>query len=167
MGLFSPKPPKKKLQADAEFEKFLMSQSFTVSKKITQSPSIYVDDVHKLFAFSNKQKIYKYSDLIDVQNESHTSVISTPGKGSAGKALVGGLAFGVTGAVVGASMKKAPQQRQVIHKELHIILNDLEMPMIVFNYSAGTFIGDRHLVLLDDVVAALNGTFSYIKTNAE
>lgn len=166
MGLFTPKVPKQKQKEEAEFEKFLASQNFTVSKKITQSPSIYVDDVHKLFAFSNQQKIYKYSDLIDVQNESHTSIITTPGKGSAGKAIVGGLAFGVTGAVVGASMKKAPQQRTVTHRELHVILNDLQAPMVVFNYSAGTFIDDKHVVLLDDVVAALDGTFSYIKANA-
>ncbi|MFT9056771.1 MAG: hypothetical protein ABF449_09145 [Ethanoligenens sp.] len=166
MGLFTPKVPKQKQKEEAEFEKFLASQGFTVSKKITQSPSIYVDDVHKLFAFSDKQKIYKYSDLIDVQNESHTSIISTPGKGSAGKAIVGGLTFGVTGAVVGASMKKAPQQHTIDYNELHILLNDLNTPMIIFEYASGTYVNNERLVLLDDAKAALEGTFAYIKSNA-
>lgn len=167
MGLFSLKPPKRKLQEDAEFEKFLASQNFTVSKKITQSPSIYVDDAHKLFAFSDNQKIYKYSDLIDVQNESHTSVISTPGKGSTGKALVGGLAFGVTGAVVGASMKKKATTTQVTHNETHVLLNDLSNPMIVFQYYGATYLDDVHPIPTKDAIAALEGTFAYIKANVE
>jgi hypothetical protein len=166
MGLFF---RANKGKQDNEFEKWLSENGFVISKKVFQIPSIYVDIEHKKFALSDNKKIYKFSDLIDYGNEQKTSIISSKEKGSTGKAIVGGLAFGVTGAVIGANMKKAPVQRSVTMAETHITLNDPQHSRITFHYYQGAMFDNdgKRVPLLQQKIDEVEGTFGFIKANSD
>ena len=167
MGLFTPGYIKKKAEADSQFEVYLQSQGFTISKKVYQYPSIYVDGIHQKFALSDRQRIFSFSDLLDFGNEQTTSFVTEKGKGSTGKAVVGALAFGVAGAVVGANMKKPPIQRSITTSETHVILNDLNNPRITFNYwERCMFIDGKKIYSLRQKIGEVEGVFGYIKAKA-
>lgn len=167
MGLFTPGYVRKKAESDMIFEQFLQSQNFVISKKVYQYPSIYVDDSHKKFALSDRERIFHFSDLLDYGNEQITSFATDKPKGAAGKALIGGLAFGVTGAVVGASMKKDAIQRSITTSETHIILNDLSNPRITFNYYVRCMYMDgKKINSLAQKIDEVEGAFGYIKAKA-
>lgn len=153
------------MKRDDKFKKWLESQGFVVSKMVFTYPSIFVDDVNKKFAFGNKQKIYNYSDLIDFGDEKITSTYTEKQKGSTGKAIVGGLAFGTTGAVIGANMKKAPVTKSLTKTETHVLINDLDNSKITFHYGNQEYT-DGKRVLKSQKINEVEGTLGYIKANA-
>ena len=116
---------------------------------------------------SDREKIFDFSDLLDFGNEQITSFVTEKQKGSTGKAIVGGLAFGVTGAVVGANMKKAPVQRSVTSSETHLVVNDLSNPRITFKYyERCMYIDGKKIYLIDQKIDEVEGTLGYIKAKS-
>ena len=89
------------------------AQGFEISRKVFQYPNIYVDDAHKKFAIGDRDKIYDYNHLLDFSGNETTTTVSDKQKGSTGKAIIGGMVFGTTGAIIGANMKKAPEQHTI------------------------------------------------------
>lgn len=92
---------------------FLSDHGFEISKTLvngnvlTGTPTIYIDDAHKKWAIlKNKRaepKIYDFSDILDFEVLENGGSIM---KGHAGSAIIGGLTFGVVGAIAGGSRKK-------------------------------------------------------------
>lgn len=129
------------------FSKTNLEENFSVSKmvklgSISLSPNqkdnqtvgkILIDDEHQKVIFENNNyytKAFKFSEIIkyDIYENDQTVV-----QGRSGSALVGGLFFGVSGAVVGAS-KKRDVNEQVNILKIIIYVNDLECPKIEFTY---------------------------------
>jgi hypothetical protein len=90
-----------------------------------------IDEEKKKWAIKNNYntdvKIYNYSDLVDVEvYEDGTNIAKTS---SIGKAVVGGLLFGVAGALIGGSMgHKAKNECTSLY--LRVVVNDLQTPYI-------------------------------------
>ena len=97
---------------------------------------ILIDDKNKRVIFQKHSyytKSFSFSDIFkyDIYENEQTVV-----QGRAGSALVGGLFFGVTGAIVGASRKRGVEEQVNILKII-IYVNDLECPKIEFTYVGG------------------------------
>lgn len=153
------------MKKDGTFEVWLKSQGFVISKKVFQYPSLYVDDIHKQFALSGKNKLFSFKDLLEFGDDKTILTYTEKQKGSTGKAVIGAVAFGVAGAVVGANMKKAPVQKSVVKNETHVLLNDLNSPRITFRYGDQEYINDKK-VPKSAKIDELEGTLGYIKANA-
>ena len=72
---------------------------------IYKTNGLYVDDVNKKIAIWNQDQaeIFKYQDLNGYELvENGTSIL----QGRMGSAIIGGLAFGVAGAIVGSAMSR-------------------------------------------------------------
>ena len=97
---------------------------------------ILIDDKNKKVIFekySYYTKAFCFSDILKYDiYENEQAVV----QGRAGSALVGGLFFGVAGAVVGASRKRGVNEQVNILKII-IYVNDLECPKIEFTYMSG------------------------------
>lgn len=167
MGLFTPKWLKKKLESDTDYEKLLNARGFTISKKVFQYPNIYVDDEHKKFALGDRDRIYSYSDLLDFSGNETTTAVFDKQKGSTGKAIIGGMAFGTTGAVIGANMKKAPSQHTITQADINIVLNDITDPQITFHFYDGReqYDSNGNKVLTERKIEEVKGILGYIKAN--
>ena len=126
-----------KLSLKSEANKILIEESignFTIDKELnlyTDSgyKKILIDTQNRQFVFFNG---YNYSKKIQFKNvlnyevyEDGKSVV----KGSAGKALVGGAFFGVTGAIIGGSGKRKINNYCSVLKLL-IRVNDIDSPLI-------------------------------------
>jgi len=114
----------------------LKKNNFIISKeeKIQSVNTIYVDDVNKKFAIQvgkkGKLKIYNYKDLGQYElNEDGNSVLQ--GKGIA--TIVGGMAFGIFGAMAGAVGKRA-NTNICTSMVVRIMVNDLDEPQIVIPF---------------------------------
>ena len=108
----------------------LTSSGFVTSKeqKISNM-KLLVDEVNKKFAITTKKnaRIFDFSDLLDFElNEDGNSI--TKGKGLA--TAVGGVTFGVVGALVGSSGKRKSEStcNSMI---IRIMVNNLREPQIV------------------------------------
>lgn len=105
-------------------------KTITVSATLTKDNKIHFDEQEQkiIFEMINMPKAeYSYSSILRYEVvENGTSVV----KGTAGKALVGGLLFGLEGAIVGSSGSKKLQDKC---KELKVIiyLNDFQTPSII------------------------------------
>lgn len=112
---------------------------FTYSKCIrflsseTINAYLLIDESRSKFVVKNEwryTKAYNYSDLLEYEiYENGNSVV----KGTAGKAFVGALFFGLGGAIVGSSMsRRVEQQCNDLLLILHI--NDINSPHIKITY---------------------------------
>lgn len=94
---------------------------------------LLIDNEHKQFVYAKNgiySKTYNFSDLIDYEiYENNKKTI----QGRAGSALVGGVLFGVGGAIIGGSRKREIS-KSCTQLKLIIYLNDLERPQIVVDY---------------------------------
>jgi len=115
-------------------KKKLQEMGFNIDKHLGLGikQAIYVDDTNKRFALTKGKelRVYDYKDLLGFElNEDGDTVVQ--GKGLA--TLVGGVTFGITGALVGAA---GPRKNKGICTELNIDirLNDLSEPRYKVNY---------------------------------
>jgi uncharacterized membrane protein len=113
----------------------LQSINFLVSKKTEFGDiALYVDDTNKKWAIKTRRneevKIFGYSDLLEFEVYEDGNSIA---KGRAGSALVGGLLFGVVGAVVGGAGKKSISNTCKV-LQLRIRVNNLYCPEIILDF---------------------------------
>lgn len=90
--------------ANKKYSNELKAQGFNIEKYvISESAVLYIDDSNKLWSVKqhNKQpvKIFKFSDLKSFEVYDDGRVVKS---GSTGGMIIGGLMFGVVGAVIGA-----------------------------------------------------------------
>lgn len=113
--------------------------NFTTTKSINlltggfASQVLLIDDESKQIIFkkgSQNSLPIKFSEILNYEiYENDSSVV----KGTAGKALVGGLFFGLGGMIVGSSMKKSVQDNCNSLK-LIIRINNINQPQILIDY---------------------------------
>ena len=112
----------------------LKDDGFVISKKIDFSTfkEIYIDDTNKKIAIRDGTAIFyfNYSDIIDFElNEDGNSI-------AGGKMLstaVGALAFGIPGAIIGASGNKK-NQSTCSSLIVRIFIKNLERPQIRIDF---------------------------------
>lgn len=115
-------------------KKQLKELGFNIDKQlgIGVRRKIYVDDTSKRFAISRGKnlKVYDYKDLLgfDLSEDGNTT---TQGRGLA--TLAGGLAFGTTGAIIGA-MGARKSKNVCTDLTVSLILNDLQEPRFIVKY---------------------------------
>lgn len=111
----------------AKAEEKAMKKLFNPDKKIA---NLQIDITNKLFKIKNNScdKIFNFSDIIDFELlEDDISVAS----GGLGRALVGGIALGGAGAVVGAVTGKKVTKKKITKLIIKITLNDFDFPCIM------------------------------------
>ncbi len=112
---------------------FKVSRIITLKSSFLEKDYLIMDNEKRLIVFKfnyNYTKIYTYKDLIGYEiYENESSVV----QGTAGRSLVGGIFFGLEGAVIGGnSGRKIGNYCQKL--ELIIRLNDIDLPQIKFSY---------------------------------
>ncbi len=122
-------------------ESSLQQQGFFIEKRVgTQNSqgTLFIDNTHKKWAVqewngTTNVKIHDYSELIDFElNEDEQSII----KGGFGKALVGGILGGTTGAIIGsASSKQIKKDCNLL--EIRIRTNDFQKPQYTITLIRG------------------------------
>ena len=117
------------------FDRVLESSGFLIDKKtVSGSNTLFVDNTNKRWTVKTGRKqavkIYSYSDLLEFEVYEDGDSIA---KGKIGSALVGGLLFGVAGAVIGSAGKKGIKNTCRV-LQLRIKVNDLQRPEIVMNF---------------------------------
>jgi len=121
-------------RSNKRFEESVENQGFRVTKKYSYSNGVLlIDENNKKWAVNNtlfKSKIYDFKDLLDV--EIFEDGVNIGKTSSLGKAVVGGLLFGVAGAVIGGSMGK--RKNECTSLGIRIIVNDLNNPFIQLNF---------------------------------
>lgn len=117
-------------------EEQLEQQDFIISKQLKLGiyNHFYVDDENKKFAViigrKGKIRIYNYTDLGAFElNEDGNSIVK--GKGLA--TAVGGLTFGLVGALVGSSGKRK-NQNTCTSLLVRMMVNDLDSPQVVIPF---------------------------------
>lgn len=117
-------------------EEQLHKQGFNISKhlKLGIYNHFYVDDVNKKFAVAigrkGKLRIYNYNDLGAFElNEDGNSIVR--GKGLA--TAVGGLTFGLVGALVVSSGKRK-NENTCTSLLVRIMINDLDSPEVIIPF---------------------------------
>ncbi len=125
-------PKVKELRPEEQLEQ----QDFNISKhlKLGVHNHFYVDDVNKKFAVKvgrkGQPKIYNYTDLGAFElNEDGNSIVN--GKGLA--TAVGGLTFGLLGALVGSSGKRK-NQNTCTSLLVRMMVNNLDNPEVVIPF---------------------------------
>lgn len=109
---------------------YLSLESGLPGANLDPSSYILLDDTNKLFwilaAGDDKIRKYNYSELIEFEvKEDGVSIVS----GRVGSSIVGGLAFGVTGAIIGSSGSKTVDQK-INELTLNIRVSNFEKPSI-------------------------------------
>lgn len=108
----------------------LETDGFKIDKRVHagMDNEIIADDEHKQIAVRNKDKIrtINYTDITGYELCEDGGSIA---EGNWGGALVGGLAFGVTGAIIGSSGAKK-NTSTVSSILLNIMVNDINSPII-------------------------------------
>lgn len=124
---------RKKLTVEEQLKK----ENFNIGKylKLGLHSHFFVDDINKKFAVgvggkTGQVKIYNYNDLGEFElNEDGNSIVK--GKGLA--TAVGGLTFGVLGAMIGASGKRK-NQNNCTSLVVRIRVNDLNNPEVMIPF---------------------------------
>lgn len=114
---------------EAKAEEKAVKKLFNSNKKIGD---LQIDTTNKLFKVKNAScdKIFNFSDIIDFELlEDDISLAS----GGLGRALVGGVALGGAGAVVGAVTGKKTTKRKVTKLIVKITMNDFDFPCIMIS----------------------------------
>ncbi|MEG1641727.1 MAG: SHOCT domain-containing protein [Synergistaceae bacterium] len=111
----------------------LQKSGFVVSKQVTDTSikhSLLVDEVNEKWTVVNAEnseyRLYNYTDLIEYQIFENGNTLI---KGTTGDAVVGGLLFGVVGAIAGASSSKEIKDT-CDEMTLYITVNDLQKSQI-------------------------------------
>jgi len=168
---------KRKLQEQEEFEKIernkkniLREQKFNSDKNVaTPEKTLYIDNTKKVFCFFEKStnvmtKNYQYSDLLKYDVQENGSSL-TQGKG--GAALAGGLLFGVTGAIIGASGNRSNIEK-CESLDVYIFINDLQRPNIKIPIIATPIEKNKpEYKSATELVKELISTFEYIQVNSK
>lgn len=123
-----------KLNSDnPDIENFEITKSIKFKTLTNRNERIFIDNENKKFVFKFENgftKHYSFKDLISYEiNENKNSVV----KGTAGKAFVGGLFFGLEGMIIGGNMSRKVDEI-CDNLQLVIRLNDIEAPQVVINY---------------------------------
>ena len=125
------------------FSNFSISKEIVITVDGKSTVKLLIDDVRKQFIYQHNtsfSKTYDFCDLINYEvYENNKKTI----QGRAGSALVGGVLFGVGGAIVGGSRQREIDEA-CTQLKLIIRLNDLERPQIVIDYQ----IADKSVNLL-------------------
>jgi hypothetical protein len=158
---------RKKLTVEEQVQK----ANFNIDKylKLGMHSHFFVDDINKKFAVgvggkTGQVKIYNYDDLGEFElNEDGNSIVK--GKGLA--TAVGGLTFGLLGAMVGASGKRK-NQNTCTSLVVRIRVNDLDnpeviIPLIVTEVKKSSIIYTNAISQAKTLIATLN----YIKRGQE
>lgn len=124
---------RKKLTVEEQIKK----ANFNIDKylKLGMHSHFFVDDINKKFAVgvggkTGQVKIYNYNDLGEFElNEDGNSIVK--GKGLA--TAVGGLTFGLLGAMVGASGNRK-NQNTCTSLVVRIRVNDLDSPEVMIPF---------------------------------
>lgn len=108
----------------------LDKSGFHIDKQIAISDTqdIFVDDIEKQIVYRHHgtQKKIPYKDILGYELSEDGSSIA---QGKIGGAIVGGLLFGVTGAIVGSAGSR--KSKEVCNNmNLVIQINDLESPIL-------------------------------------
>lgn len=105
-------------------EELPISADKVIAPSFTQT--IYVDDTQKKIAIRERLKvsIYDYKDILGYEVQEDGESIA---QGKMGSALVGGLVFGVAGAVIGSAGSRK-QTNKCSDLSLLIFLNNLSVP---------------------------------------
>lgn len=113
----------------------LQDTGMDISKTIKAGgATIYIDDKNKSWAYQKNggaglQK-YKFSDLLSFEvYENGDSVM----QGKAGGAIIGGLAFGIVGAMVGSAGKRKVKNT-CNSLQVRMTINDLQNPEIIIPF---------------------------------
>lgn len=129
-----------------------------------------IDDCAKRFVYSFQSpnidicfSTYNFSDLLDYEVLEDGITIA---KSNAGKALVGGALFGVTGAIIGSSSKRR-QTPYCTSLQLRMVFNSLENPDIIIPFIASPVQKGEYLYnLYTEIVNEYAALLSYIQANA-
>jgi hypothetical protein len=128
---------------EKDFSNFSISKEIAITVDGKSTVKLLIDDVRKQFIYQHNtsfSKTYDFCDLINYEvYENNKKTI----QGRAGSALVGGVLFGVGGAIVGGSRQREINEA-CTQLQLIIRLNDLERPQIVIDYQ----IADKSVNLL-------------------
>ncbi len=138
---------KKRQLADDAFQKHLASTGFTVSKRILlpNGFEMLIDDGSKRWCIRhpvhvNHPNVYTYTDLIGYEvfeDEQSITQSTTTGviEGRTGSAIVGGMLFGATGAVIGSAGKRGTRTTTIttsadVCNSLYVLIrvNDFQAP---------------------------------------
>lgn len=131
----------------------------TISKKIdiVWGQSLYIDNINKRWGIiqvgkNNKvirHKIFSYSELTKYEVEKEKELKT---QGRTGSTILGGVTFGVVGAVVGSSRSKKTTEK-IKDVTIHLVINSLETPTVS--------------IICGDVSKAneVSGVLEYILTN--
>ena len=113
--------------------------NFTASQTITSydgSAGLAIDETRKQICLSNKAqgniacRVCSHKDLISCELfENGASITKTERSGQVGGAVIGGLAFGAAGAVIGGLSANQTTSAMVSRVELRLIINDPQNPI--------------------------------------
>lgn len=168
----------------AKAEQNLTNTGFKIHKKINISPVVYetnyllIDDSKKQIAIPMsalghqlpdynlylEYKVVNFNDIIDFEISEDGNTVY---KGRSGSALVGGLAFGVVGAIASAAGSKK-QEEVCTSLSVEIILNNLQMPrftipLITKSTNKGSSIYSSAVSTANEIIA----TLKYIQNNQD
>jgi len=157
------------IKSNKEFSEKLKATGFIESKcVVANGNTLSVDDVSKQWYLKTAKdiypKIYKYADLNEFEVYEDGESIA---KGRAGSALVGGLLFGVVGAVVGGSRsKKSNNICSVL--QLRVRVNDLQNPEKIINFISTKIKKDSSIYKTNSEKAKnMAATLSFILNQAQ
>ena len=132
---------KKKKNILSELEKL---NDFKASQQIIGSEgesALAIDKTRDKFCLIKQKdgiissKIYTYKDILETEIlEDGLSVTKTARGSQLGGTLIGGLALGGVGAIIGGLSCKKNQIDKVSNIDLKIIVNDMESPMFLLNF---------------------------------
>lgn len=125
-----------------------------LKKNMDPASYLLIDDTNKLFwilaAGEDKIRKFNYSDLIEFEvKQNGVSIVS----GSVGSAIVGGLAFGTTGAIIGSSSSNTISQK----------INDLSLIIRVSNFTDPSV----RIILVDTPIFERDVKYKELMSNLE
>ena len=143
-------------------QKLMQKVSHNKYKTTKQLGNLYIDERKKCWYVYGYNRAYRYSDIVDFEIIQNGTKYKT--KNGITRAVVGGLLFGATGAIVGAST--AQKESIVDNMSINIRVNDANNPLVsiiliseAVNTSSTTY--SNTVRLAQQIVAQL----SYMKDN--
>jgi len=147
--------------ANPSIENFEITKSIKFKTLTDRNERLFIDNESKKFVFKFENRFtkhYSFKDLISYEiNENKNSVV----KGTAGKAFVGGLFFGLEGMIIGGNMSRKVDEI-CDNLQLVIKLNDIETPQVVINY-----IENHKINKVDETYKAMKANLQEICSNLE
>ena len=122
---------RKQQEGISRFELLLAKDNFIAAKKMHFHQNHFaVDPTSNLvnITTANESRTFAYKDLVSYEMVEDGKTITS---GSTGNAVAGGVLFGATGAIVGATMKKSTNV--CTNMQLRVTTNDVISPTIIYN----------------------------------